>query len=459
MKKRLVSTNPADNYSVVGEVTISDSIEIFKKVRDAQQVKPIWKELGIKNRVALLKSICDEFASRQEELSKLITKEVGKPIRFSQNEAKGYVEEFRWFMDHVESAIEDEVTFEDKNSIHKIVYEPFGVAAVITPWNFPFEMAMWGIIPNLLVGNPVVFKISEECPLVGKFIEDVILSHKLPKGVFAEVYGAGDVGKLLSESDINFIWFTGSTKTGKSLYKTAADKFIKVLLEMGGSNPCIVFEDVDIVKAAQIIYDGRFYNCGQVCDATKRLIIHESIADKLIAELKKVVEKKNIGNPENTTTDIASLVAKRQLDLLKEQVDDALAKGAKILFQAKLSDQLKGAYYPPTLLENITKEMRVSKEELFGPVLPVVTFKTEEEAIALANDTQYGLGSRVMSENKKRAQRVASKIDAGTVEVNEGDRWLSCNPFGGYKNSGMGREHGLVGFRELCQLKVISSSK
>ncbi len=457
--KKLISTNPANNYSVVGEVSISDAAEITEKVRKAQAAKTAWKELGIKKRIDLLRPIGNEFAKRQEEIAKLITQETGKPIQQSRSEVKGGVEKIEWFMNNVGLALEDEVTHEDKDSIHKIVYEPFGVAAVITPWNFPFSMAIWGIVPNLLVGNTAVFKISEECPLVGKLIEETMLNHNLPEGVFAEVYGTGDIGKKLSEGDVDLIWFTGSTKVGKALYKTAAHKFIKAILEMGGSNPFLVFEDVNLSSAAELIYDERFQNCGQVCDATKRLIVHELVAEKLTSELKKVLESTNVGDPEEEQTGIASLVAKRQLDLLKEQVDDALVKGAKVIAQKTLSKNLKGAFYPPTLLGDVTKNMRVWKEEVFGPVLPIVTFKTEEEAIGLANDTPYGLGSRVLSKDDERAQRVASRIEAGTVEINEGSRWLSCNPFGGYKSSGMGREHGVLGFRELSQVKVISSSK
>jgi len=333
------------------------------------------------------------------------------------------------------------------------------VAAVITPWNFPFGMAIWGIIPNLIAGNTVVFKISEECPLVGELIEKVMNNHDLPKGVFSEVYGAGDVGKILSESDIDLIWFTGSTKVGQMLYKTAAEKFIKVVLEMGGSNPCIVFEDADLQNSLNTIYNGRFQNCGQVCNNIKRLIVHESISDEVVLRLKEIVETKQIGNPLDKTNDIGSLASERQLKLLKEQLQDALSKGAKIVIGGKNPENLKGAYFEPTILTNITEDMRVYNEEVFGPILPVVIFKTEKEAVELANDTIYGLGSRVISRDIERANRVALQIEAGTVEINQGSRWLPCNPFGGYKKSGMGREHGVAGFRELCQMKVVSMSR
>ena len=271
----LISTNPADNYSYIGEVEITTDVEITAKVKKANAAKTAWKELRVKGRIKLLTPIRDEFKVRAEEISTLISKETGKAINESTSEVTRYIEEFTWFLENGLKALSDEITLRDDESLHRIVYEPYGVAACIAPWNFPFGMAIWGIFPNLVAGNVVVFKTSEECPLVGKLIEGIILNHNLSEGVFAEVYGDGEVGRKLSESNINLIWFTGSTRTGQSLYKTAADKFINVVLEMGGSNPCIVFDDVDVDQIAPIIFSGRFRNCGQVCNAIKRLIVHE----------------------------------------------------------------------------------------------------------------------------------------------------------------------------------------
>ena len=237
------------------------------------------------------------------------------------------------------------------------------------------------------------------------------------------------------------------------------DLAIKVILEMGGSSPAIAFEDVDMSSVVPEIYSKRFFNCGQSCDAIKRLIVHESIYNVVIAELEKEIKKKTVGDTDSEQTDIGSLVAKRQLNLLQEQVKDATQKGAKIIIGGKTLENFQGAFYEPTILTNIDRNMRVWKEEVFGPVLPIIKFKTEEEAIELANDTSYGLGSRIFSKDLERAKRVASKIDAGTVEINNASRWLHCNPFGGYKESGIGREHGTIGFRELCQIKVLSMPK
>ena len=455
---KLVSTNPADNYSKVGEVEVSTDAEIKEKVSKAQAAKTAWKELGVGARIKLLLPIRDEFRQRTKEIAELITKETGKSITGAIGEVTRYTdEEMTWFLDNGVKALADEVILQDDVSLHRQVYEPYGVAASIAPWNFPFGMAVWGIFPNLVAGNVVVFKTSEECPLTGKLIEEIINNHDLPEGVFAEVYGAGDAGKRLTESDINLIWFTGSTRTGKQLYKTAADKFIKVVLEMGGSNPCVVFEDVDVADAAPVIFNGRFQHNGQVCSALKRLIVHESIVDKLTAELKRIVESQNINDPLDTDTDLGSLVAKRQLDLLQAQYQDALDKGAKIVAQAKLPKELKGAYFPATLLTNITKDMRVWYEEVFGPIFPIIAFTDEDQAVRMANDTSYGLGGRVMSKDIKRAERVASRIDAGSIALNLETRFAACDPFGGYKNSGLGRERGIAGLQELCQIKVIQT--
>jgi len=216
---------------------------------------------------------------------------------------------------------------------------------------------------------------------------------------------------------------------------------------------------VDADQFIDKIYAKRFRNCGQSCDALKRLLIHESIFDDIVNKLKRKIEEKIVGDPENPDTETGSLVAERQLKLLEEQVNDAVKKGAKIITGGRKPDNLKGAYYMPTILTNISKNMRVWNEEVFGPVLIVHKFKTEDEAVELANDTKYGLGSLVFTNDKKRAHRVASRLETGTVEINSAIHWFTCNPFGGYKESGMGREHGKHGFHELCQIKVISEEK
>lgn len=229
-------------------------------------------------------------------------------------------------------------------------------------------------------------------------------------------------------------------------------------MELGGSNPGIIFEDVDIDESVEQIFSKRFLNNGQACSSLKRLIVHESIFENVVKKLTKILESKKVGDPEDEETDFGSLVSKKQLDILQSQVSDSINKGAKIIIGGKTPDNLKGAYFLPTILTNIRPDMKVWNEEVFGPVLPIVPFKTEEEAISLANDTKYGLGAYIYTRDKERFLRVASKIDAGVIRMNQAQTSYN-SPFGGYKMSGMGREHGRVGFHELCQIKTIAMIK
>lgn len=456
---KFVSSNPAKNYTVIGSVDISTVAMIKKKVDEARKAKTFWKELGVERRTEILKPLFEKFFRRQKEIALLITREIGKPISESLSDLDWDKSYFRDFLEKGKEYLKDDITYKDKKSSHRVVYEPLGVAAVIVPWNFPFSNFFWGVIPNLIAGNTVVFKHSEECPLTGRLIEEIMNEIKLPGGVFSEVYGDGEVGEMLVREKIDLIWFTGSSAVGRHLYKIAGEKKIKAILEMGGSNPFIVFEDVDVYKIIEDLYLARFSNNGQVCDSLKRLIVHKKIFEEVVGKLKERVGKAIVRNPEDPKTQLGSLVAKRQLELLESQVEDAFKKGARIVIGGKRPKDLKGAYYLPTILTSIKRNMRVWQEEVFGPVLPIIAFTREEEAVELANDTAYGLGAKVYSKDKKRALRVAAKLEAGCVEINNGNHWLPCNPFGGYKDSGMGREHGKWGFQELCQVKVVSLGK
>lgn len=453
---KLLSTNPAKNYEVVGEVRVSTKEEITKKVKLARAVLPVWKDLGAKKRAEMLAPLVKMSKKRKKEIEELTVAEIGKPVK-----------DFRFFFDWDVSYLEDflkdgpkyladTTTQKTKNSYHRIVYEPIGVAAVIVPWNFPYANFMWGVVPNLIAGNTVVFKHSEECPLMGRLMGEFMEKLKLPTGVFSQVYGDGTVGETLVKDDIDLVWFTGSSSVGKRLFDIAGKKFIRSTLELGGSNPAVVFEDVDIDEHIDQLVNGRFLNNGQVCDAIKRLIVHESKFDEVVQKVTLKVQNMKIGDPSDSKTDIGSLAAKRQLELLESQVTDAVEKNAVVVCGGKRPERLTGAYYEPTILTNISTDMRVWTEEVFGPVLPVISFATEDEAVKLANDTEYGLGSLVLSKDLTRAKQVASRIQAGCVDINHGNHWFSCNPFGGYKASGMGREHGEIGFRELTQVKVVS---
>lgn len=456
---KLTSTNPGKGYEVIGEVEISTEREIAAKVAKANAAKVGWQGLGISKRVELLRTLHNKFLEDKEKLALLATREMGMPISQSRNDIDAGLNYFQWYLNNAEKYLGSEVSYEDDKTQHTVYHEPYGVAGVIVPWNFPFSNFIWGVGQNLVAGNTVVFKHSEECPLFGKAIENLVATCSLPEGVFGEVYGDGKVGDYLAHQNINSISFTGSTATGRSLYKIAAERLIHILLELGGSAPGIVFEDAELGNVVATLYFNRFINCGQACDAMKRLIVHESRFEEVVNTLKEYVEGRKGGDPADEGTDIGPLVAKRQLDTLISQVEDAVSKGAKIITGGRVPKDLKGAYYLPTLLTNITSEMRIWHEEVFGPVLPIVSFKSGKEAIKLANDTRYGLGAYVFTKDKAKALRVAQSIEAGMVSVNNATYLQPCSPFGGYKESGIGREHGKYGFGDVSQIKVVATEK
>ena len=456
--KKIESINPS-SYRVLGEVDISSPREVEEKVRHARSAQKEWEHLGIKKRVDHLNRAIDGLRSQKSEVTLLESREMGMPIGEAVIDFDAALDYAAWYFDNAEKYLSPETTFENGKEIHQVFYEPIGVSAVIIPWNFPFGNFVWGTLQSLIAGNTVVLKHSEEVPLCGKLIED-IFSRNLPKGVFNEVYGDGETGKLLVRQDINIIAFTGSTKTGKLLYETAGKKFIKAVLELGGSAPGIIFDDADIDLSIRNVCDLRLLNAGQCCDGLKRLIVQESIFDEVVRKIASIFSLKKVGNAEEKSTEIGPLVAKRQLDLLVSQVEDAKSSGAKTVCGANsLESKMGGAFFEPTVLTDITDEMRVWKEEVFGPVLPIAKFRTEQEAIELANQTVYGLGSYIFTNDIEKADRVGSLIKTGTVSINGTNNSMPFNPFGGYKNSGLGRQHGRYGFHEVTQNKIVAKNK
>lgn len=457
MKIKVV--NPATN-EVIGVVGISTLKQIHEKVQAAKTAQKDWGNFATGERVKMLINVLEKLEERIDEIGDLSTKSMGMPV--SQRgilDLEAGIEYFKWYLENAEEILKPEVCYEDEISINTVYFEPTGVVAAIAPWNFPFCNFVWSVVPNLIVGNTVVFKHASECALVGKLIAECIESSNLPKGVFSEVYGGGKVGDALVHENIDLISFTGSTAVGKYLYEVAAKKLIKIVLELGGSAPGIVFEDADINKVVETVFFNRFANSGQICDGLKRLIVHKSIVSNVEKALIEMLTSKKVGDPQDQSVEIGPLVSRRQASRLNDQVKDALAKGAKLIIGGNKPDNLPEAYFEPTLLNNVDSSMKIWKEEVFGPVLPIVTFATEEEAINLANDTEYGLGGYVLTEDKERSKRVASRIKAGMISVN-GTLYLHpSSPFGGYKKSGIGREHGKYGLHELCQIKVVATGK
>lgn len=456
--EKIIVQNPSDNYKVIAEVDSSTSQEIDQKVELAHRAYSQWSQKSVEERVYILQKLLDNFVIKKNDIAELIAIEVGMPISVCLKiDIEVGINYFKGYLDHAKSWLKPEIVFENHKELHTMFFEPLGVVGASIPWNYPFTNFIWAVIQNLVVGNTILIKHSENCTLTAKFLEKIVQASGLPEGICSFVYGKGhDVGNYLINSDIDMIWFVGSVATGHHIYQVAASKDIPVVLELGGSAPGIVFEDAYIDQAVESVYFYRFVNSGQSCDALKRLIVHESIFETFIQKLISLILKKNIGTPLNTKTDIGPLVTKKQLEMIQQQVADAVQKGGKIICGGKQPEGLQGGYYLPTIITGVKHDMRIWTEEVFGPVLPAVSFKTQEEAVDFANNTVFGLGSYVYSSDKNRAIEVAKKLKTGSVSINGTNYVIPQDPFGGYKKSGIGITHGRVGMQSLCKVKVIA---
>lgn len=459
MNSTITSTNPAKSYEELGVVQTSTEQDIKQAVKNAREAFKEWSVLPISKRLGYLQNFVDELTKRSDEAADLISKEMGKPISDAKDEVQVAIDDISWIIENAKSVLKPVVVREDEYSLIEQYNEPYGVSAAIAAWNFPLTNFKECVLQDIVAGNTIVFKHSEENPLVGKFIDEIMEHAGFPKGVFTQIYGAGEVGNILTDQDIDFISFIGSSKVGRLLYKKAAEKFINVRLEMGGSSPGVVFEDVDIDKTAKQVVNDRFFNSGQVCDAMKRLIVQESIYDEFFKAVKKEIEALKFGNPEEDGVVVSSLVAERQVQPILEQITKSVNAGAKVIIGGKKAEKLEGAYIEPTLITNVTEDMPVWSEEVFGPVLPVMKFKDEQEAITMANNTQYGLSGYVHSSDKERALRVAKAIKAGQIATNGVHNYYPDVCFGGYKASGIGRTCGPAGLLAGTQIKIITRLK
>ena len=459
MKLKVINPH---NQSLVGELKISTRQDVKKAVAKAKKAFPAWKMLSVSQRAQYIKKFRDKIAKNKNKIAKLTTLEMGKPIQQAKDDVTWELDFLDYYIKNAPKFLADETVYKKGREHFRMTHEPYGVCACIAPWNFPLSMANSGVIPALLAGNTIILKPSEYTSLTQRIVVDLLNESGLPKGVANLLIGTGEVGKYLIDEDIDLAWFTGSTKVGQEIYEKCGKKFIKALLEMGGSSPGIIFADANLKSTMDNLYWARFLNCGQVCTAIKRLFVQKPIFDKVVKLFIDKLKSIKVGNPLNKNTDLGPLVSRKQLKLLKSQVKDALAKGAKIEIGGKQPTDKKlaqGNYFEPTVLTNIKPNMKVLTEEVFGPVLPIVPFKTEKEAIELANKTEYGLSAEIYTSDSEKGERVAKQIQAGTVAINTDNFFKPECPFGGCKKSGMGREYGEVGMKEFAQVKLLAVVK
>jgi len=453
---KIQSINPATE-EVIGEVEVSEKKDVSKAVKSARKAFKNWKSVDISEKSELIKNIAKLMKERKKELSELITKEMGKPIFESEGEIDETVGEIEWFANESKKYIEDDILdlgLPETNA--KIVFEAIGVAGVITPWNYPINNPMWKIIPALITGNTIVFKPSELSSLCGKEIENLIKDAGIPAGVFNIIYGDEAVGKHLVNSNVDMISLTGSSETGKFVASKAGKKLKRTVLELGGSDPFIVLEDAIFEQVVNGAVYGRLVNCGQVCTSAKRIFVAEKIFDEFVNQFVEKTKKLKVGNGLEPDTDIGPIISKEQLEKVENQVKDAADKGAKILCGGKRPESLsKGYFYLPTVLINVNNKMKVLKEEVFGPVAPIVKFKNIKEAIKLANKTKYGLGASIWTSDVNKGGDIARRLECGMVWINDvGTPYPQC-PWGGVKESGIGRELSKYGILDFVNIKSV----
>jgi acyl-CoA reductase-like NAD-dependent aldehyde dehydrogenase len=451
--------SPADG-SHVTEVVHADRQKTLEAIDAATDAFKKWSKTSLGDRQELLLRLADRVQSRAEEYSLLETQNTGKTIRQStMMDVPLGIEHIRYFATTKEFPSTREIQHPEFPGTKGFVqYAPVGVVGAIAPWNVPFLMAVWKVAPALLAGNTVVLKPSHYTPLTALELARDAIEAGFPAGVLNALVGKGStVGQaLVSSPKVSLVSFTGSTATGEKLLSSSGG-VKKFTLELGGKSPNIVFEDADLEKAVKGVMFGIYLNSGQLCESGSRLIVQSSIREKFLSKLKDAMGRMRAGNPFDMETDVSAITTEEQKRKIETMVDGGLAQGARMFYQKPIAQAVPpgGLYYAPSLLTDVPKGSVLAREEIFGPVLVALEFKDEQEAIAIANDTEYGLAAGVWSKDNQKAKRVASEIEAGTIWVNEYHLLSAAAPRGGFKKSGIGRELGLEGIMEFLQTRHI----
>jgi 5-carboxymethyl-2-hydroxymuconic-semialdehyde dehydrogenase len=447
------NTSPIDG-SFLGEISRGDQAEADAAVAAAKAAFPAWAALGPKGRGEILHRIADLVEANIETLAMLETMDNGSLLRSHRRGVMPRVAlNMRFFADWAINELHHEV-FETRGHSNNISWDPSGVAALITPWNAPLMLATWKIGPALAAGDTVVLKPAEWTPLSASFFADLTKQAGLPDGVFNVVQGFGrEVGAaLVANPDLARISFTGSVPTAKVIARSAADNLTPISFELGGKSPCIVLEDADLDLAVTLAVE-QYDNAGQVCLSGTRILVHENIADDFAEKFREKASLIKQGDPRDEATDIGPQIHQVHFDRIKGFVDRAKAEGQNIVMGGEPNDELGGLYFKPTLVKNPTPGSEIVTAEVFGPVLCMQTFSSDEEAVAMANGTEFGLAAVLVSGNRERADRVAKQLVAGTI-------WVNCffvrdlkAPFGGSRKSGIGREGGTWSFDFYADVK------
>jgi acyl-CoA reductase-like NAD-dependent aldehyde dehydrogenase len=451
----IISYDPATGEEI-GRAPLASAEAVRRAVETARRAQPSWARLSFKYRGRIILQARELMLEERDAIARLVSRETGKPIAEALSmEIVPTLDAMHYFAHATENLLRPQKIdigqygFMGRSS--SIVFRPLGVIGIISPWNFPLATPADEVVMALMAGNAVVLKPSELTPLVALKLGEIFSRAGLPAGLLNIATGDGSTGAALIDARVDKIMFTGSVATGKRVAAAAAKYLTPVVLELGGKDPMIVLEDADVANAARGAVWGAFANSGQACASVERCYVHESIApqfiEQIIAETRGL--KQGLGTEEGV--DVGSMSNQRQLQIVAEHVSEAAERGATILTGGRRGTNPDGYFYEPTILTNVDHNMTIMRDETFGPVLPVMTFKTDDEAVKLANDSVFGLTASVWTKNIARGRRLAEQIEAGTVMVNEVvyTHGIAQTPWGGVKESGYGRTHGRMGLLEL----------
>ncbi len=459
--RKVSSVNPATG-EILRELKCASESEVHSAVTRARAAQVEWAELGVRKRIAVLREFQRRLHEKKSEIAEAITREAGKPVAEAlATEVLVVLDSARFLIYNAYRLLRDEPVphgnLAAKLKSGWLVREPYGVVGIISPWNYPFSIPATETLAALIAGNAVVLKPSEFTSLVALELESLLLAAGVPKNIFQVVVGDGTTGAALIQSQIDKLVFTGSVATGKRIAAAAAERLLPVMLELGGKDPMLVLDDADADVASSGAVWGAFLNAGQTCLSVERCYVHRSLYDAFVKACVEKTEKLKVGSGLDPGTDVGPMIHERQLRIVEAHVEDAVACGARLLAGGSRIPALGRNFYAPTVLADVTHEMRIMREETFGPVLPVMAFESDGEVLQLANDSEYGLAASVWTHDRARGERLARRIRAGTVMVND---VVSCfgiseAPHGGVKSSGVGRSHGRFGLEEMVRLKYL----
>jgi acyl-CoA reductase-like NAD-dependent aldehyde dehydrogenase len=445
--------NPATE-EIIKEIAEDDSASLSHKLMILKKAQVDWAKQPLEDRIQILQQYSMLLERDIELLAHTLTEEVGKPLQQSRNEINGSRNRIGWITTHAQQYLADENMHEDDVIKELIRYEPLGVICNISAWNYPYLVGTNVFIPALLAGNAVFYKPSEFATLTGLHIERLLKEAGIPDGIFQAAIGGAEVGELLLDMPLDGYFFTGSYKTGKYIYEKVSSKMVPCQCELGGKDPLYVADDVkDVATVAVGTADGAFYNNGQSCCAVERIYVHEKIYDAYLSAFLDEVRSWKIGDPKMEGTYIGPLSRRSQIDFLTSQVEDAVNKGATVILGGKPIPG-KGYFFEPTVLTNVNHDMKVMKEESFGPIIGIMKVKDDEEAIMLMKDSEYGLTASVYSSDQQRAERILQQIDSGTGYWNCCDRVSAALPWSGRKHSGLGATLSHAGLRAFTKPKA-----